>query len=203
MFEPASGTGEIVIDVSINTDSAEENTAAADLLETLDLEQLVRCTLQTVHVEPAIMLTLVISGDSEIHELNRRYRGQDKPTDVLSFPLLDEPLVQAPADVLWQVPEEEDIDEGAKAENAEHEQASVPLFVTPAELNINLGDIMISWPTTQRQAEDAGHTMAAELLFLLCHGILHLVGYDDQTEAGYTEMVRLQKSILASVGQEG
>jgi probable rRNA maturation factor len=62
---------------------------------------------------------------------------------------------------------------------------------------------MISWPTTQRQAHEAGHTVADELLFLLCHGVLHLVGYDDQTEAGYREMVRLQKEILASIGQEG
>jgi probable rRNA maturation factor len=197
MFEPGSDAGEAVIDISINTDSAQEDRAAAELLETLDLEQLVRRTLRAVHVEQAVMLTLVISGDGEIQELNRRYRGQDKPTDVLSFPLLDEPLVQAPADWLWQAPEETE-----RAAGAEHGE-NTPFFVTPAGLNTNLGDIMISWPTTRRQAEEAGHTLADELLFLLCHGILHLVGYDDQTEAGYVEMVRLQKAILAEIGQEG
>lgn len=200
MFEPGLETGASVIDVSINTDSAEENIAAAELLETLDVEQLVRYTLHTVHVEQAVTLTLVISGDTEIQALNRHYRGQDKPTDVLSFPLLDEPLVEAPTDWLWQPPEE--TDEVEDADN-EPELSGTPVFVTPAELCTNLGDIMISWPTTRRQAEEAGHTIADELLFLLCHGVLHLVGYDDQTEAGYTEMVRLQKAILAGLAQEG
>lgn len=193
-------TGDPVIDVYIHTDSAEEDRAAADLLETLDVTQLVRRTIQTVHVEPTIMLTLAISGDSDIQKLNKQYRGQDKPTDVLSFPLLDQPLVTAPKDWLWQTPE----DTEASEETEQTPASSVaPAFVTPAELCTHLGDIMISWPTTQRQAQEAGHTVADELLFLLCHGVLHLVGYDDQTEAGYREMVRLQKEILASIGQEG
>lgn len=203
MFESESDMGATVIDLSINTESAEEDQAATELLEKLDLEQLVSYTLQTVHVEQAVILTLVISGDSDIQELNRRYRGQDKPTDVLSFPLLDQPLVDAPADLLWQAPEETEEDTTTETEQKETARAGVPTFVTPAELNTNLGDIMISWPTTRRQAEQAGHTMAAELLFLLCHGVLHLVGYDDQTEAGYAEMVRLQTAILAGIGQEG
>jgi probable rRNA maturation factor len=67
---------------------------------------------------------------------------------------------------------------------------------------MNLGDIVLSWPTVQRQAAAAGHPVADELLFLLCHGVLHLVGYDDQTEAGYAEMVRLQTTILRARQQE-
>lgn len=197
MPEPELAADESVIDISINTDSEEENRAAAELLDTLDLEQVVKCTLQTLHIEQAVTLTLVISGDAEIQALNRHYRAQDKPTDVLSFPLLDEPLVEASADLLWQAPEETD----TLAETVE--QAVTPAFVTPAELNTNLGDIMISWPTTRRQASEAGHTIADELLFLLCHGVLHLLGYDDQTEAGYTEMVRLQKEILAQMERKG
>ena len=200
MFEPGLETDEPVIEVYINTDSEEENETVAKLLDTLDVEKIVRRTLQTVNIEQMVSLTLVVSGDTEIQALNRQYRKQDKPTDVLSFPLLAEPLVKAPADWLWQTPE--DTDEVEEAER-EAEQPAMPLFITPAELNTNLGDIMISWPTAQRQASEAGHTIADELLFLLCHGVLHLVGYDDQTEAGYTEMIRLQKAILAGIGQEG
>lgn len=190
MFE--SELTEPVIEVYVNTESAEENSAAAELLNTLDVEQVVYSTLQKVHVEQLVKLTLVIGGDAEIQALNRQYRGQDKPTDVLSFPLLDEPLVKAPADWLWQAPEEETTDD----------VSSIPAFVTPVGLSTNLGDIIISWPTARRQATEAGHTTADELLFLLCHGILHLVGYDDQTEAGYTEMVRLQKEILAEISRK-
>ena len=197
MLEQELEAHEPLIEIYINTESDEENAAAEQLLETLDMEQAVRSTLQTVHVEQPITLTLVISGDAEIQALNLQYRQQDKPTDVLSFPLLDEPLVEAPAEWLWQAPEEQD-----EASEAEPEEDR-PVFVTPDELALNLGDIMISWPTLQRQAREAGHAVAYELLFLLCHGILHLVGYDDQTEAGYTEMVCLQKAILSAMGQEG
>lgn len=188
--------GQPIIDISIQTESAEENRAATELLESLDIEQLVQETLRTVDVTQAVTLTLAISGDAEIRALNQQYRGQNKPTDVLSFPLLDEPLVKAPADRLWQAPDEE---VESQAVESQEEHTPAPIFITPAELGINLGDIMISWPTTRRQASEAGHSMADELLFLLCHGILHLVGYDDQTEAGYAEMVRLQKEILARI----
>ena len=185
--------GESTIDVYINTDSEEEDKAVSDLLNTLQVERLVHHTLQTAHVEIPTTLTLVISGDTEIQALNKQYRGQDKPTDVLSFPLLDKPLVKAPADWLWQAPEEVEEDPEAEAES------KMPAFVTPAELSTHLGDIIISWPTTLRQAREAGHSLADELLFLLCHGVLHLIGYDDQTQAGYAEMVRLQKEILAGI----
>jgi probable rRNA maturation factor len=200
MFDPGLETDNPIIDLSINTDSAQDDSAAAVLLEILDVEQLARQTLRTVNIEQSVMLTLVISGDNEIRTLNRQYRGQDKATDVLSFPLLDEPLVKAPADWLWQPPDETNEKED---KDDEPEMPVAPVFVTPTELRTNLGDIMISWPTTLRQASEAGHPIADELLFLLCHGILHLVGYDDQTTSGYTEMVRLQKAILTGLAREG
>jgi probable rRNA maturation factor len=124
--------------------------------------------------------------------LNKRYRQQDKPTDVLSFPMLDKPLVDAPADHLWALSEEQ-TGEVSEAVN------SIPRFVTPSELATNLGDIVISWPTVVRQAAEAGHAPVYELLYLFAHGILHLVGYDDATEAGYTAMVDLQRAVLETM----
>ena len=185
------------IEIYINTGSEMEDAAVEQLLETLDIDAAIRRTLLTVHVSQPVMLTLMVSGDAEIQKLNKQHRQQDKPTDVLSFPLLNEPLVQAPPEWLWQIPEEE--------EHVAGEAMRTPktLFVTPAELLTNLGDIAISWPTVQLQASEAGHSISYELLFLLCHGVLHLVGYDDQTEAGYNEMVRLQKTLLAEIYREG
>lgn len=185
-----------LVEVYIDTDSDEENEAATHVLETLDIEGAVRQTLRVVNIEQPVALTLVISGDQAIQALNKQYRRQDKPTDVLSFPLLDKPLVRAPAEWLWQAPEEAPVDASAQAETR-------PAFVTPGELGTNLGDIIISWPTALRQAHEAGHSVAYELLFLLCHGVLHLLGYDDQTEAGYREMVRRQEEILATILQKG
>jgi probable rRNA maturation factor len=67
---------------------------------------------------------------------------------------------------------------------------------------MHLGDIVISWPTVIRQATEAGHKPAYELLFLLSHGVLHLIGYDDQTEAGYQAMIRLQQVVIKATEQK-
>lgn len=188
---------ELGLEIEIDTGSKADDEAVEQLLETLHAEAVIQHTLQKVHIQQVVALTLLVSGDEAMHALNKQYRQQDKTTDVLSFPLLDEPLVVAPAAWLWQTSEDE---ERADSEAGSNPQ---PRFVTPAELLTNLGDIVISWPTVQRQASEAGHTVGYELLFLLCHGVLHLVGYDDQTEAGYTEMVRLQKEVLAEMYREG
>ncbi|HJT58509.1 MAG TPA: rRNA maturation RNase YbeY, partial [Ktedonobacteraceae bacterium] len=142
-------------------------------------------------VQPALV-TLVVTNDAMIQDLNKRYRQQDKPTDVLSFPLLEKPMVHAPADQLWAFAE--DAGEASEARN------NIPEFVTPAELLLNLGDIAISWPTVVRQAAEVGHTAIYELLYLLAHGVLHLVGYDDVTEAGYRAMVNIQRAVLEAMG---
>jgi probable rRNA maturation factor len=196
MVEPGLEAEDPAIDVYIHTGNDTEDESVAKLLEELDVEDVIKRTLLAVNIHQQVMLTLMLTSDDEIQILNRQYRQQDKPTDVLSFPLLDEPLVEAPAEWLWQVAANEEA-------SAELPQNSRPLFVTPEELLTNLGDIAISWPTIQRQAQQAGHDVTYELLFLLSHGVLHLVGYDDQTEAGYTEMVRLQKEVLASLKPEG
>lgn len=198
MAKPGSEAEKPLIEIYVNMENAEEQEAAERLLETLDIEEAARQTLRAVKVTQAVTLTLVISGDAEIQALNQRYRQQDKPTDVLSFPLLDRPLVEAPAEWLWQLPEEQ-----ADVERHAGEPSERTKFVTPDELATNLGDIVISWPTMLRQTGEAGQSAARELLFLFCHGVLHLLGYDDQTEAGYAEMMRLQKEILADILREG
>ncbi len=123
-------------------------------------------------------------------EMNKQYREQDKPTDVLSFPLLERPLVQAPEDQLWTPQPSEQAGEASKQSE----------FVNPPGQITNLGDIVMSWPTIVRQATEASHEPLTELLYLLSHGVLHLVGYDDHTEAGYQAMVSIQNSILGSLG---
>jgi probable rRNA maturation factor len=69
-------------------------------------------------------------------------------------------------------------------------------------MDINLGDIVMSWPTVTRQAIAAGHDPLVELLYLLSHGLLHLVGYDDHTEAGYQTMVNIQQTVLRALGYQ-
>ncbi len=82
------------------------------------------------------------------------------------------------------------------------ETASKQVFVTPSELTTNLGDVVISWPTVVRQAAETDHSPSYELLYLLSHGVLHLIGYDDQTEAGYQAMIQIQQAVMdASEGK--
>lgn len=177
--------------ISVGDDS--QNKAIEQQLSSVNLDDIAKRTLQAVHVSEPVMFTLLLTDDEGVRDMNKQYRDQDKPTDVLSFPLLDAPLVDAPADQLWPPRETE---EGA-------ETGDIPTFVNPPGQILNLGDIVMSWPTLVRQAEEAGHSTVYELLFLLSHGVLHLVGYDDQTEAGYQEMVRLQNAVLQASGQQG
>ena len=183
------------IELSINTGNDEQNAAIEHVLDSCGVELVVKNTLQAAGVTEPAILTLLISSDDAIRDLNRQYRQQDKATDVLSFPLLDKPLVNAPADQLWMTPEGEEEDQAVQ-------EGSWPVFMTPPELPTNLGDIVISWPTVLRQASEAGHSPTYELLYLISHGVLHLIVYDDQSEAGYSAMVNIQQSVLEAMGQK-
>lgn len=119
---------------------------------------------------------LTFVDDVQIHELNKEYRGIDRPTDVLSFAMhetTDEEL-----QIIYE------LDEGDEAGN-------VPDV---------LGDIIISVPRAKLQSEEYGHSLERELGFLFVHGFLHLLGYDHQDEASEAEMMGKQEAVLAEVG---
>ena len=181
-----------LIELYITVGDDQQNTAIEQLLGSVNLDEVVMRTLQAARVAQPVMLTLLITDDEGIREMNTQYRQQDKPTDVLSFPLLEKPLVEAPPELLWSVSTGE---EAAPAQET-------PPFVTPPDMVTNLGDIVMSWPTLAQQAKEAGHSSLYELLYLLAHGVLHLVGYDDQTEAGYQAMVSIQEAVLKDIGQK-
>lgn len=118
--------------------------------------------------DPAGEVHLLLTGDEEIRELNRQFRGIDRPTDVLSFPLWE------PGSEPWNLP---------------GEQEPEPL-----------GDIVISVETAARQAEEYGHSLQREVAFLFVHGLLHLWGFDHQTEEQREEMRALEEAALSSLG---
>ncbi|HEX7056944.1 MAG TPA: rRNA maturation RNase YbeY [Bacilli bacterium] len=121
--------------------------------------------------EGEVALTFV--DDAKIRALNKEYRGLDKATDVLSFPMLE------------SKEEEPEIFYDAK------EADTLP------EL---LGDIVISVPRAQAQSEEYGHSLEREIGFLFVHGFLHLLGYDHQDEASEKAMFTLQEEILREAG---
>ena len=176
-----------LIDLYVSIGNDQQNAPVEQLLSSVNLDEIVLYTLKEAGIQQSVVLTLLVTDDNGIRDMNKQYREQDKATDVLSFPLLDKPLAQAPEEQLWppQVTEE---------------GAPIPDFVTPPGAIMNLGDIIMSWPTIVQQATQAGHDPLIELLYLLSHGVLHLVGYDDHTETGYQAMVRMQISVLHKLG---
>ena len=63
-----------------------------------------------------------------------------------------------------------------------------------------LGDILISYETMLRQADDYGHSIEREMCFLFTHGLLHLLGYDHMEKDDEKEMFALQNEILEGLG---
>lgn len=196
-------------------------------LDDTSLRQIVALTLARVAIVEPVEISLLITSDDGLRDLNREYRGRDEATDVLSFPLLEVPIVEAPDDQRWQRAEgdelepadllegdefvdESDIEDfGVDADedipNGEYdmpgrEPDEMPFLTPEDEGPLHLGDIAVSRDALMRQAEQAGHSPAWELAYLLSHGVLHLVGYDDHTDAGYAAMVAHQEAVLALAG---
>ncbi|GIV20519.1 MAG: endoribonuclease YbeY [Armatimonadota bacterium] len=105
-------------------------------------------------------VSIVWTDDEEIRALNRIYRGKDEPTDVLSFSLRE-----------------------ASAEETVVDLSSL-------EEEPPLGEVYISIPTALRQAQAGGRTLEEEVAFLAVHGVMHLLGYEDETQQGYEQMYR-------------
>ena len=115
-------------------------------------------------------ITVAFIGDDEMRVLNRRYRKKDRTTDVLSF--------------------------GQLSGRSKGEQA-VRRLRRDADGELEVGDILISAAQAERQARRRLHPLVREIAFLAAHGALHLLGFEDETPAGYREMVRLGTAATA------
>ncbi|MCC7252244.1 rRNA maturation RNase YbeY [Hyphomicrobium sp.] len=104
---------------------------------------------------------VALSDDETVRSLNSRFRGKDKPTNVLSFPAL----------------------EGFGATSPQ-----------------SLGDIVLAQETIEREALEQGVPAAHHLQHLVVHGLLHLLGFDHETEAQAQEMEGIEIQILATLG---
>jgi probable rRNA maturation factor len=99
-------------------------------------------------------MTIALVSDARMRALNRRFRGKDYATDVLSFPVLADPPVRSAA-------------RRRSGRGRSH-----------------LGDIVIARGVAGRQARAAGHGTPEELRILALHGLLHLLGYDHEHDHG-------------------
>jgi probable rRNA maturation factor len=69
-------------------------------------------------------------------------------------------------------------------------------FITPEERPDYLGDVVISYDRAAEQAPEYGHSTEREVATLLVHGLLHLLGYDDTTDAGRDKMHARQDTLV-------
>jgi probable rRNA maturation factor len=150
------------------------------------LEELLRLAGEMEGVtEGEVALSLV--DDAAIHELNKQYRGMDKPTDVLSFAMTE--IGEDEIEIHY-----DEADQGDELESGLNSEGEEDSFIEP------LGDIIISVPRAVAQAEDYGHSFERELGFLFVHGFLHLIGYDHQSEEEEENMFAKQEHILQKAG---
>ena len=117
-------------------------------------------------VPVAGQVSVLLTADPAIKRLNKIFRGIDKATDVLSFPALAVPIQKR------------------VSRSRSSQRAQVPAVA---------GDLAISFDTAARQAVQFGHPLIIELKILMLHGLLHLAGYDHETDAG--EMAALEEQL--------
>jgi probable rRNA maturation factor len=126
------------------------------------VREIVSAAVESESSGPETHVSVVIADDEVVRDLNRQHRGLDENTDVLSFSFTHQ---------------------GEYYGEAERDAVTADEnFVLPPDVKANesLGEIIISYPQTQRQAEEAGHTVDRELTVLLIHGVLHLLGHDHE-----------------------
>jgi metalloprotein, YbeY/UPF0054 family len=121
-------------------------------------------------------VALTFTDNEGIHALNRDYRGIDRPTDVLSFAMMDEGTEEL--DIIFEVESEDEAD----------------------PISGMLGDIVISVERAKEQSEEYGHSLEREIGFLFVHGFLHLMGYDHEDAESEAVMTSKQEAVLQQAG---
>ena len=117
-------------------------------------------------------LSVLLVDTSEMRKLNRRYLRHAWSTDVLAF---------------------------SRQTSPRRLKEKVPAQVFPRKDFDFLGDIALCLPKIRSQAKEYEHTFEEELHYCLCHGILHLLGYEDKNRAAFKKMHRMQRQILTRV----
>ena len=144
-----------------------------DFQERIDkrwLRQLVKESLRAHSLEAQVELSLLVTDDATVRELNRTYRGKDKATDVLSFAL-----------------------------EADRRGGAAAGFVMPPGEMVHLGEVIVSYPKAVEQAAERLHPVEDELALLVVHGVLHLLGYDHDKPGREREMRSMERKVLSAV----
>ncbi|HCP24735.1 MAG TPA: rRNA maturation RNase YbeY [Dehalococcoidia bacterium] len=135
----------------------------------------------------AAQMSLLITDDQTVRGLNSRFRGLDEVTDVLSF--------SADHPGHWEGDDEPPEDPAGEMAGLE--------FIMPPDEPSPLGEVIVSYPQTQRQAEERGVTLEQELALLVVHGVLHLTGHDHLEPEETAVMQSKERTALAALDIKG
>lgn len=136
-------------------------------------EQAVNAVLDYENCPYEADISLLLTDDESIREINKEMRGLDVATDVLSFPMSD-----------YDIPA--DFDSLENADDA----------FEPDSGELLLGDIVISVDKIISQAASFGHSEKREFAFLIVHSMLHLIGFDHIEESDREVMEAHQQEIM-------
>lgn len=141
------------------------------------VEKVILAAMDYVECPYEAEVNVLFTDNEGIHEMNREYREIDRPTDVLSFPMVE-------------------YEEAGKFDGLEEEQGDC---FHPETGELLLGDIVLSYDKIKEQAAEYGHSELRELCFLVAHSMLHLFGYDHMEEEERVQMEQMQREILSGL----
>ncbi len=135
-------------------------------------KKVIEAVLENENFKEECEVSLLITDNDAICEMNTEFRSKPTPTDVLSFPMLE-------------------FDDEGNIISGDDE-----LYDT-----LLLGDIVISLERAQSQAEEYGHSLEREIGFLCAHSTLHLLGYDHEySEQSRLTMRHKEEAALSKIG---
>ena len=137
-----------------------------------NIKQCIRQTLKAEGVHVPCEINVLVTDDAGIQVINRESRQQDKPTDVLSFPMFQLEAGNPPED--WSE------------------------YTDPSTGLVPLGDMCISLERAIMQAQEFGHSTRREVGYLTIHSMLHLLGYDHLDEGPQKKQMRGREEAIAA-----
>jgi len=133
------------------------------------IKKAITAALDAEGVDAPCIISVMLTDDEGIRSVNSEFRGIDRATDVLSFPLNELTAGEFDADSC-----ERDLDTGA----------------------VMLGDMMVSVPRCEAQGEEFGHGFEREVMYLAVHSTLHLLGYDHVDEGEMKKQMRAREKFI-------
>ena len=133
------------------------------------IKKAARMALDAEGIREDCIISVMLTDDEGIRQINREFRGVDSATDVLSFPMNE--LIPGEFDAELC---ERDLDTGA----------------------VLLGDMAINVPRCEAQGEEFGHGYDREIMYLTVHSVLHLLGYDHVDEGEMKKQMRAKEKAI-------